>query len=359
ALFRRDGDHGISQAAGRDHRPGAAVAFPPRQHGCAAALHRADPVAAADPGLAALEGGRHARAVGPALCRDLGIRPLSLLLSARLLGVQSSGLAIAVRVRRLVRNGRRAAHATDPVIADHARGLLRLSVLLVPGDADLVRAAARPFHAAPARAMDVSDRQDRPRRAAVCAFFGAGGARCLLPAEGLAISEIALAPALDPVRAAFPGNLLPRRFPGLCRAFHPGRSRWRCRAARVNQPFRYCYYDGDGVADFMVQACRRQERLPQGRRRQRRSGGRRLMRSRSGIILCLAMLVAVSAAGSLRAEEAPVTCDVPDSLLSTESPLNKVADVIKANRPLDILVIVSRSSTIVSSDNSAYPARLQ
>jgi GDSL-like Lipase/Acylhydrolase family len=83
------------------------------------------------------------------------------------------------------------------------------------------------------------------------------------------------------------------------------------------------------------------------------------MRSRSGIILCLAMLVAVSAAGSLRAEEAPVTCDVPDSLLSTESPLNKVADAIKANRPLDILVIGSRSSTIVSSDNSAYPARLQ
>jgi GDSL-like Lipase/Acylhydrolase family len=80
---------------------------------------------------------------------------------------------------------------------------------------------------------------------------------------------------------------------------------------------------------------------------------------RSRMILCLALLVAVSAAGSLRAEDAPPTCDVPDSLLQTESALNKVAEAIKANRPLDILVIGSRSSTIVSSDGSAYPARLQ
>ena len=36
-----------------------------------------------------------------------------------------------------------------------------LSVLLVSGDADLVRAAARPPDAAPHRAVDVSDRQDR------------------------------------------------------------------------------------------------------------------------------------------------------------------------------------------------------
>lgn len=80
---------------------------------------------------------------------------------------------------------------------------------------------------------------------------------------------------------------------------------------------------------------------------------------RLGMILCLALLTAVSAAGSLRAEEAPQTCDVPESLLSTESALNKVADAVRANRPLDILVIGSRSSTIVSSDSSAYPARLQ
>jgi lysophospholipase L1-like esterase len=49
---------------------------------------------------------------------------------------------------------------------------------------------------------------------------------------------------------------------------------------------------------------------------------------------------------------------VPDSLLATESPLPKVADAIKAGK-LDVLVVGSRSSTIVSADSSAYPARLQ
>ena len=80
---------------------------------------------------------------------------------------------------------------------------------------------------------------------------------------------------------------------------------------------------------------------------------------RSGLSLCVALLAALSAAGSLRAEEAPLTCDVPECLLSTESVLNKVADAVRANRPLEILVIGSRSSTIVSSDHSAYRARLQ
>ena len=79
---------------------------------------------------------------------------------------------------------------------------------------------------------------------------------------------------------------------------------------------------------------------------------------RSGMILCLVLLTAISAAGSARAEDAPQTCDVPDSLVSTDSALNKVADAIKANRPLNIFVIGSRSSTIVSADSNAYPARL-
>jgi hypothetical protein len=70
-------------------------------------------------------------------------------------------------------------------------------------------------------------------------------------------------------------------------------------------------------------------------------------------------LTAVSAAASARADEGPQTCDVPDSLLATESVLTKVASAVKEKRPLDILVIGSRSSTIVSSDQSAYPARLQ
>jgi hypothetical protein len=60
----------------------------------------------------------------------------------------------------------------------------------------------------------------------------------------------------------------------------------------------------------------------------------------------------------VRAEETQ-SCDVPDSLLATESSLTKVADVVRSGRALDILVVGSRSSTIVSSDSSAYPARLQ
>ena len=53
------------------------------------------------------------------------------------------------------------------------------------------------------------------------------------------------------------------------------------------------------------------------------------------------------------------SCDVPDYLLSSESTLAKVADAVKGGHPLDILVVGSRSSTIPSSEASAYPARLQ
>jgi lysophospholipase L1-like esterase len=93
---------------------------------------------------------------------------------------------------------------------------------------------------------------------------------------------------------------------------------------------------------------------------------------RSGTILGLALAAAVAAATSLRAEDAspppqasPATqgsiegCDVPDNLLATDSVLQRVADVVKAGKPLNVLVIGSRSSTIPQSEGSAYPARLQ
>ena len=80
---------------------------------------------------------------------------------------------------------------------------------------------------------------------------------------------------------------------------------------------------------------------------------------RRGIVVTLVVAGIVVSAGNLRAEEAAQSCDVPDSLLATDSSLNKAADAVKNGRPLDILVIGSRSSTIVSSDSSAYPARLQ
>jgi len=80
---------------------------------------------------------------------------------------------------------------------------------------------------------------------------------------------------------------------------------------------------------------------------------------RPGIVLTLVVDGIVVSVSNLRAEEAAQSCDVPDSLLATDSSLNKVADAVKNGRPLDVLVVGSRSSTIVSSDSSAYPARLQ
>ena len=77
-----------------------------------------------------------------------------------------------------------------------------------------------------------------------------------------------------------------------------------------------------------------------------------------GTALGLALLGLVAGASFARAEEAE-TCPVPASLLATESPLPKVSAAVKDGRPLDILVIGSRSSTIGGSQDGAYPARLQ
>ena len=50
---------------------------------------------------------------------------------------------------------------------------------------------------------------------------------------------------------------------------------------------------------------------------------------------------------------------MPASLLATESSLPKVAEAVNSGRPLDILVIGSRSSSIGGSQEDAYPSRLQ
>ena len=51
-------------------------------------------------------------------------------------------------------------------------------------------------------------------------------------------------------------------------------------------------------------------------------------------------------------------CEVPANLLATESQLPKVAEAVKSGKPLDILVIGSRSSIIPFSEDSSYPARM-
>jgi hypothetical protein len=85
------------------------------------------------------------------------------------------------------------------------------------------------------------------------------------------------------------------------------------------------------------------------------------MQSNSGAILGLMMLAGLLTAVPVpvRAEDAPQSCEVPAYLLTTESSLPKVAETVKSGHPLDILVVGSRSSTISTSEASAYPARLQ
>jgi hypothetical protein len=84
------------------------------------------------------------------------------------------------------------------------------------------------------------------------------------------------------------------------------------------------------------------------------------MKSNPRAVVCLAMLLAVCLLASpARAQNAPASCEVPEHLLSSESALKKVTEAVKAGRPLEILVVGSRSSTIAKSEASAYPARLQ
>ena len=85
------------------------------------------------------------------------------------------------------------------------------------------------------------------------------------------------------------------------------------------------------------------------------------MKSDSGAIVGLTLLAGLlTAVVPARAEDAAASCDVPGYLLTTESVLAKVADAVKGGRPLDILVVGSRSSMINNtSDGSAYPGRLE
>ena len=83
------------------------------------------------------------------------------------------------------------------------------------------------------------------------------------------------------------------------------------------------------------------------------------MKSYSAAVLSLTLLAGLLAAAPARADDAAPACDVPPYLLTTESALPKVADALKTGHPLDILVVGSRSSTINTSDGTAYPGRLQ
>lgn len=75
-------------------------------------------------------------------------------------------------------------------------------------------------------------------------------------------------------------------------------------------------------------------------------------------ILGLLMLAGLASLPA-RAEEAVHTCEVPAWLLTTESPLPKVAEAVKAAQKLEILVVGTRSSTIATAETMAWPGRLE
>jgi lysophospholipase L1-like esterase len=81
---------------------------------------------------------------------------------------------------------------------------------------------------------------------------------------------------------------------------------------------------------------------------------------RAGFAVALGLSLLIGALSTrAQAEDAAPACDVPAYLLATESVLTKVGEALKARRPLDILVLGSRSSTILTADGTAYPWRLQ
>ncbi|MGY4254937.1 hypothetical protein ACVI1L_002005 [Bradyrhizobium sp. USDA 4516] len=75
--------------------------------------------------------------------------------------------------------------------------------------------------------------------------------------------------------------------------------------------------------------------------------------------LTAGLAAAPACAGDTAEPPPPPPCDVPAYLLTSESSLPKVTDAIKSNRPLNVLVVGSRSSTIQGNEASAYPATLQ
>jgi hypothetical protein len=76
-------------------------------------------------------------------------------------------------------------------------------------------------------------------------------------------------------------------------------------------------------------------------------------------VMALTLVAGLLASACAWAESPPSGCEVPAYLLSSDSSLRKVAEALKSGHSLDILVIGSRSSTINTTDGTAYPGRLQ
>lgn len=81
------------------------------------------------------------------------------------------------------------------------------------------------------------------------------------------------------------------------------------------------------------------------------------MKAIAGLI-ALALLWGTLAAA---AEDAPPPpgCEVPANLLTSENTLKKVAEAVKTEGRLDIMVIGSRSATVLAPDGSGFPGRME
>jgi hypothetical protein len=75
----------------------------------------------------------------------------------------------------------------------------------------------------------------------------------------------------------------------------------------------------------------------------------------------LIALALLSSTVSARAEDAspPPGCEVPANLLTTDNTLKKVAEAVKTTGRLDIMVIGSRSATVVAADGTGFPGRME
>src|SRR5438105_3399646 len=211
-----------SQAAGSNDHPGAAAQIQASQHGRAAALYRAAVVVSSRALAAPAPPHARARRFGRALRGGLAIQPQPVGLSGGGLVLQSIRMAVAVRVRRLVRPRRGIASRAAPACKGDDGGRDRLYRLCLVYRLELVCAGHGPVPAALARATDLSDRQDQPRRPAVRPFSRACRRHRAVHPVQLALAQLAHPLSGDPVRPALAGDLLHRRVPGLRRALRHG-----------------------------------------------------------------------------------------------------------------------------------------
>src|SRR5208282_5434892 len=345
------------------HLSSAVAEVQARQHGRAAALHRAAAVVSADAVCTVAAPQRGAGRVGRGLRADLeaGLEPAGL--SERRLVLQSVRLAIAVRVRRLVRARRHAAARRFLALAHRAGGRHRLPGLRLRHHLDLALRVAGPFRADLAGGVDVSDRQDQSRRAALCAFPGAGGGDDPLHPAQLVRPEMGDPATRHPLRSALARDFLSRRVSGLCRTIHCRGILRRPTAADGRQCVRHYHYDRYRQPYIVVQGHRRAQPPIARQITRRRPRGRRGMTFVIAVLTTIALLNgAAMAEPDVAAAPAPAApCDVPEWLLPADADLTHIGNEIKDRHRLDISVVGSGSSALSGPDGArfAYPAQLE